>query len=182
GPVGFELAAAMPGRIRSLTILDTVVAMDTVPFAMEIYARVAVGRGWPALPPRRVCRALVYAIGVEDRARVTRAEIDAYRELVMRVDRGQAYLRIMRNLRRRTADRSAVVDARQTAYPVQIVWGAHDRVLPLRRYGWAAMRAAGLTSIHTVPGRHFLQEDNAPAIAELVATFAVAADQPEVAS
>lgn len=40
GPVGFELAASAPERVRSLTILNTVVAMDAVPFPMEIYAGV----------------------------------------------------------------------------------------------------------------------------------------------
>jgi haloalkane dehalogenase len=53
GPVGFELAASAPERVRSLTILNTVVAMDAVPFPMEIYARLAAQRGWAALPPPR---------------------------------------------------------------------------------------------------------------------------------
>ena len=50
GPVGFELAATIPERVRSLTLLNTVVDMDTVPFPMEIYARFATGPRWPALP------------------------------------------------------------------------------------------------------------------------------------
>ena len=51
GPVGFEMAAGMPERIRSLTILNTVVTMDKVPFVMEVYARGATGKDWPAMPP-----------------------------------------------------------------------------------------------------------------------------------
>jgi haloalkane dehalogenase len=67
GPVGFELAASAPDRVRSLTILNTVVAMDAVPFPMEVYARWAAQRGWAALPPPRVSRALIYAIGISER-------------------------------------------------------------------------------------------------------------------
>jgi haloalkane dehalogenase len=172
GPVGFELAAAAPERVRSLTILNTVVAMDAVPFPMEIYAGVAAGRGWAALPPPRVSRALFYAIGISDRSAVPPVEIDAYRDLVVRVDGGAAYLEIMRNLRRGARDHRAVVDSRSTPYPVQVIWGAKDPILPLRRHGWRAMLAAGVPSIHTLPAKHFLQEDHAPELGELIGAFA----------
>ncbi|HEU4399651.1 MAG TPA: alpha/beta hydrolase, partial [Actinomycetota bacterium] len=131
GPVGFELTASAPDRVRSLTILNTVVAMDAVPFPMEIYARWAAKRGWAALPPPRVSRALIYAIGISDRSAVSPVEIDAYRELVVRVDGGAAYLEIMRNLRRGARDHRAVVDSRSAPYPVQVIWGAKDPILPV---------------------------------------------------
>ncbi len=34
----------------------------------------------------------------------------------------------------------AVVDSRSTPYPVQVIWGARDPVLPLRRHGWRGPR------------------------------------------
>lgn len=172
GPVGFELVAAAPERIATLTLLNTVVAMDDTPFVMELYARYAAGRSWPALPPPRACRALISAIGLHDKTAVPDAEIDVYRELVLRHDGGAAYLRIMRQLRSAPADYRGLLRPGAIPYPVQIIWGAHDPVLPLRKHGWRAMSAAGLTSIHAVPGRHFLQEDQAPQIAGLVASFA----------
>jgi pimeloyl-ACP methyl ester carboxylesterase len=171
GPVGFEVAAAAPDRVRSLTILNTVVAMDAVPFPMEIYARFASGRSWSAAPPRRMFRAIFYAVGVNDRSAVSPVEVDAYRELVVRVDGGAAYLQIMRNMRRGARDHSAVVDSRSVPYPVQIIWGANDRILPLRRHGWKALSAAALPAILTVPGKHYLQEDHAPQLGELIASF-----------
>jgi haloalkane dehalogenase len=58
------------------------------------------------------------------------------------------------------------------SYPVQIVWAADDPALPLQTYGEKARAAAGLDTIHTVRGKHFLQEDQAPAIAERVAALA----------
>jgi pimeloyl-ACP methyl ester carboxylesterase len=171
GPVGFEMVAAAPERIKTLTLLNTVVAMDDTPFAMEVYARYAAGRGWPALPPRRPCRALISGIGLHDKTAVSDAEIDVYRELVLRDDGGAAYLQIMRQLRASPADYRGLLNPASIPYPVQIIWGAHDPVLPLRKHGWRAMKAAGLTSVHAVPGRHFLQEDQAPQIAGLVASF-----------
>jgi haloalkane dehalogenase len=175
GPVGFELAAAIPERVRSLTLLNTVVDMNTVPFPMEIYARFATGKRWPALPPARITRELVYLVGIRDRAAVPPEEVDAYRELVLRADKGRAYLRIMRNLERTPAKArlyKSVVDTRAVPYPVQIVWGAHDPLLSLRKHGWQARNAAGVPAITALPGKHFLQEDLAPEVAAAIAVFA----------
>jgi haloalkane dehalogenase len=178
GPVGFELAAAIPDRVRSLTLLNTVVDMNTVPFPMEIYARFATGKRWPALPPARITRELIYRIGIRNRAAVPAEEVDAYRELVLREDNGRAYLRIMRNLER-TADKAhrykRVVDTRTQPYPVQIVWGADDPILSLQKHGWKAREATGLGTVTTLPGKHFLQEDMAPEIATEIAEFALRA-------
>jgi haloalkane dehalogenase len=175
GPVGFELAAAIPGRVRSLTLLNTVVDINTVPFPMEIYARFATGSRWPALPTARITRELIYLIGIRNRAAVPPEEVDAYRELVLRDDNGRAYLRIMRNLQR-TPEKArlygGVVDTRTVPYPVQIVWGADDPILSLRKHGWRAREAAGLRTITALPGKHFLQEDMAPEIAASIAEFA----------
>lgn len=176
GPVGFELAAAVPDQIRSLTLLNTVVAVDSgPPFVMELYARFATGERWPAAPPRRVFRELMYRVGIRNRAAVPAGEVDAHRALLLRSDNGRAYLKIMRNVRR-TAERApiykSVVDSTRTPYPVQIIWGADDPVIRLRSHGWRAREAARLDTIHALPGRHYLQEDFAPEIAKTVGEFA----------
>jgi pimeloyl-ACP methyl ester carboxylesterase len=61
---------------------------------------------------------------------------------------------------------------RDVPYPVQVVWGADDPALRLDRHGEQARRAAGLDKIHTVPAKHFLQEDQAQAVAERAAALA----------
>lgn len=56
GPVGFELAAAMPDRVMSLTVLNTIVDVDTFkrPWSMEPFARRGVGEIYlRAFPSRR---------------------------------------------------------------------------------------------------------------------------------
>ncbi len=165
----------MPERIRSLTILNTVVTMDKVPFVMEVYARGATGKDWPAMPPPAVVRTIFRTVGVADKEALTDDDIDAYRELVLREDGGAAYLRIMANLRRGHGDYRAVVDSRSTPYPVQVVWGTKDPILPFRRHGWRARDAAHVPAISALPAKHYLQEEQAPAICELVARHAARA-------
>jgi pimeloyl-ACP methyl ester carboxylesterase len=118
---------------------------------------------------------LIRRVGILDRSTVTEAEVDAYRHLALGDDRGAAYLEIMRGLdvqREARRDYGKVVRSSTTPYPVQVIWGANDPILSMRRYGWRAMRSAGLSSLAALPARHFLQEDQAPAVAELITRHA----------
>ena len=74
----------------------------------------------------------------------------------------------------RTAAEQALYEStiRDVPYPVQIVWGSADPALKLTVQGEQARRLAGLDQIHAVPAKHFLQEDQAPAIAEHIARLA----------
>ena len=80
---------------------------------------------------------------------VTTAELDAYVDLLR--------------------DESVLRDRR---YPVQIVWGANDPALKLAVHGEIARRAVGLEEIHSLPAKHFLQEDQAQALAARIARLA----------
>lgn len=174
GPVGFEMIRRIPGRIASLTLLNTIVALDDVPFVMERYAAVATGPRWPAMPPVGLTRQIFTRVGIGDPSATPRDEVDVYRELVLREDDGRGYLAIMRNIEHRTEIREryeATVDTRQVPYPVQILWGADDRVLPLKKHGWGALRASGLPAIFTIPGKHYFQEDHPEEIASVVDRF-----------
>jgi haloalkane dehalogenase len=172
GPVGFELAAAVPERVASLTLLNTMVAVESFkrPWMMEPFARRGLGELWLASITKPMFRQLMYRIGVQDRSATPPAELDAYVELLKRDDGGRAFLRIMRGFER-TAAKQALYERvlRDRRRPVQIVWGADDPALKLTVHGEQARRAAGLDDVHTVPGKHFLQEDQAPAIAQRIA-------------
>ena len=177
GPVGFELAAAMPGRVASLTVLDTLVEVDTFkrPWSMEPFARRGLGEAYVRALSKPAFRLLMRLQGVQDPGAVPRAEVDAYVDLLRIGDGGRAFLKIMRGFERTRAKRDlyrrVLGDGR---YPVQVVWGAHDPVLKLTAEGEAARRAAGADMIHTVPAKHFLQEDQAPAVAGHIARIAAA--------
>jgi len=177
GPVGFELAAAMPGRVASLTVLDTLVEVDTFkrPWSIEPFARRGIGEVYVRTLSKPAFRLLMRLPGVQDLRAVPRAEVDAHVDLLRLGDGGHAFLKIMRGFERIRAKRDRYLrvlgDGR---YPVQVVWGANDPALKLTLEGEAARRAAGADKIHTVPARHFLQEDQAPAVAEHIARLAAA--------
>jgi len=56
-------------------------------------------------------------------------------------------------------------------FPIQVIWGDRDPALRIAKHGEAARRAAGVPEIIRLPGKHFLQEDHAPAIADHIARF-----------
>lgn len=175
GPVGFELATAMPDRVRSLTVLDTIVEVDSFkrPWSMEPFARSGIGEVYLRTLTKPAFRALMRFQGIGDMSQADRAELDSWVTLLKREDGGRAFLRIMRGFERTRQKRDLYVSAlRDVPYPVQIVWGAHDPALKLAVHGEQARLAAGLDEIHALPAKHFLQEDQAPAIADRVAALA----------
>ena len=174
GPVGFELAAAMPARLRSLTLLNTLITVDEFrrPWVMQPFAWPILGELWLAAIRRPLFVALMRWQGVLDRS-VPAAELAAYVDLLKRIDGGRAFLRIMRRFElspnKRQLYQSVV---RDVPYPVQILWGADDPALTLAVHGAQAARAVGTDHILTLPAKHFLPEDQAPAIAASVAAIA----------
>jgi haloalkane dehalogenase len=175
GPVGFEVAAAAPDRVRSLTVLNTLVEVDGFkrPWSMEPFARRGVGEAYLATLAKPAFRQLFYLQGLENRSAMAKEEIDAYVDLLKRDDGGKAFLKIMRGFERTAEKQKRYISAlRDVPYPVQVVWGSKDPALSLEKHGEAARRAAGLDDIHALPAKHFLQEDQAPAIADRVAALA----------
>jgi len=176
GPVGLEMASRFPDRIRSMTILNTVLRVGSTPFVGEILARVARRLSDRTVPPG-LFRQVMYRVGVQDRSALSPQEVEAYRLLALGGDGGAAYLRIMQGLRGgQPGERWAqAVDSRTVPYPVRLVWGGLDPALPIRRYGYDLLAATGLPGMTVLPAKHFLQEDQAPAIAGIIAQNAAAA-------
>ena len=176
GPVGFELATAMPTRIASLTLLNTTidVADFRSPWTMEPFRHRGIGELWMASLTAPAFRFLMRLQGIGDPAAVSRAELDTYLALIKGPDHGRAFLQIMRITERTVAKQARYRAAvRNVPYPVQAVWAADDPAMTLAGYGEKARAAAGLARLHTVPGKHFPQEDQAPAIASQIAEFAL---------
>jgi len=174
GPVGFEVAAAVPSRIRSLTLLNTVVAVESFhrPWPMEPFAHKGIGEAWlQSMRIPGVFVALMRYLGVS--RHVPAAEIACYVPLLLGDDGGRAFLKIMRGFELTAQNQRRYLAAvRNPAYPVQIVWGERDRALSWRRYGVQAQLAAGLDNATLLPGKHFLQEDCASEIAAAVRRLA----------
>ena len=175
GPVGFEVAAAMPERLASMTVLNTMVDVDTFkrPWPMEPFARRGIGELALRTLNRPAFRLLMLQQGIADRRQVTDDELDAYLDLLKRDDGGAAFLRIMRGFERTVAKRELYRSTlRGVPYPVQVVWGERDPALRIDAQGEELQRATGVPGIHRLPGKHFLPEEQAPAIAERVAALA----------
>ena len=175
GPVGFELAAAMPQRIVSLTLLNTMVEVDRFkrPWSMEPFAVRGLGELSVAALRKPAFRRLMRMQGIANQQAVADEELDAHLDLLKRDDGGRAFLRIMRGFER-TAQKRRLYESvlRNVPYPVQVVWGELDPAFKLSVHGEQARLAAGLDSIHVLPAKHFLQEDHAPAVAGHVAALA----------
>ena len=174
GPIGFELAATMPDRIDSMTVLNTLVDVASFekPLSMRPFESPVLGPAYLKSLVRPAFRQLMRMQGIADMSTIPKAELDAYVGLLKRDDGGRAFLRIMQTFEttpeKQALYRSTLSDA---PYPVQVVWGDLDSALKVDTFGEAARRAAGLDTMHRLPAKHFLQEDQADAVADLIAGF-----------
>lgn len=176
GPVGFELIAAVGReRVRSLTVLDTMIEVDTFkrPWVMELFARRGIGEAWLAATTPPAWAVLMRLMG----GTATREEWTAHLDLLKRDEGGGAFLKIMRGFERTREKRDLYVGTLASLdRPAQIVWGGRDPALPLRPYAGDLIRALGPdTPLHVLPrAKHFPQEDHARALAERIGALASA--------
>lgn len=175
GPVGFELADARPGQVASLTVLNTVVDVAgwTPPWTMRPFRWPVIGELWAAGMTPPAFRFLMRLQGIGDLSQVSKAEINAYLALMKGNDRGRAFLKVSRSAQATAGKQELyrrIVGSR--SYPVQVVWADQDPAMPAATYGEKARAAAGLPAIDRIPGKHFPQEDQAPAVAARIAAIA----------
>lgn len=174
GPVGFEWAVRNPERVLSLTALNTLVNAATFhrPWSMHPFSIRGLGEVWLRGTPKLLFSELFYLQGIADRAAVPRSEVLAHVELLRRGDDGEAFLKIMRGFELNEAKERFFFDGlAERNYPAQVVWGEKDPALgPERRA--EVKRALRLEDETLLPAKHFLQEDQAPAVAAAVASLA----------
>lgn len=176
GPIGFEWAIRNPERVISLTALNTLVDAASFhrPWPMHPFSIGGVGEVWLRSMVRPAFRQIYRLVGLGDRSAVPAAEIDAHHALLMREDRGRAFLKIMRGFELTKAkERFFFEGLADRPYPAQVVWGERDRMLGERRRR-EVQRALGVEHATLLPAKHFLQEDQAPVVAAAVASLASA--------
>lgn len=176
GPIGFDVANAVPDRVLSMTLLNTVIEVEGFhrPWPMEPFAHRPLGEAW--LESMRIPGAfesIMRLVGVS--RHVPWGEISCWKPLLFGDDGGRAFLKIMRGFEL-TSDneRRYIAAVRGTRYPVQVVWGIRDRMLSWRRYGLAAQRICETNRVTTLPAKHFVQEDCPQEIAAAVHEIAEA--------
>ncbi len=175
GPVGFELAAAAPERVLSLTVLNTIVRPlgFSRPWMMAPFTVRGLGPLWLMTARGPVFRMLMRQNGIAEPSATSDDELEVYVRLLHRGDGGRAFLRIMKSFEL-TAEKTQLYEGVLTSsrYPVQIIWGDRDPALSLEDQGAIARRIAPSAPFHRLPGKHFLQEDQAAPLAELIAAQA----------
>ncbi len=149
------------------------------PFTMEPFRHRGIGELWMLGMQKPMARFLLRLQGIGDQSAVSDAELDAYVELMKGADGGRAFLKVMRNTERTPAKQALYKSAvRDVPYPVQIVWSIEDPAMKYSVYGAQARAIVSGGHLYTVPGKHFLQEDQAPAIAEHLAALIGTATHP----
>jgi pimeloyl-ACP methyl ester carboxylesterase len=171
GPIGCEWAIRNPERVQSLTVLNTDLRPGTFkrPWVMAPFAVPGIGAAWLWATPRPAFAALFRWQGIAERAAISRAEIYAHHALLQRLDRGRAFLRIMRGFEL-TAEKDLFFakGLGERTYPARIVWGERDPALGLGHMA-GVQEILGVEDPVLLPAKHFLQEDQAPALAYAIA-------------
>lgn len=175
GPIGFDLIRRCSPRIRSLTVLNTMihVARFRRPWSMEPFARRGLGELYLACTTPRLFEVLMRLQGVS--SAVPGVELQAYAHLLKRADGGKAFLRIMRSFERTEPFEQGILDAlAQRHFPAQVIWGADDPALKEQVYAPMVCAALGVQTHQSVTGKHFVQEDSPVEIAVAVAALVAA--------
>jgi haloalkane dehalogenase len=174
GPIGCEWAVRNEDRVLSLTVLNCMLGLGSFrrPWTMAPFAVPVLGRLWLASLSRWAFSQIFYMQGVANRAAVPRHEVYAHYELLRRLDRGRAFLRIMHGFELTDAKQRWLWEGLgRRPYPARIVWGERDPAIG-RDQLQAARQALGVDEPILLPAKHFLQEDQAMAVAQAIADLA----------
>jgi pimeloyl-ACP methyl ester carboxylesterase len=174
GPIGFEWAIRNPDRVLSMTVLNTLIDVGGFrrPWVMRPFATRGVGEAWLAMLQPWAGSQLFYMQGIENRAATPRHEVQAHIHLLKHRDRGRAFLRIMRGFELTPQkERFFAEGLGERNWPARIVWGERDHALGLDRLR-AVEEVFGTEHTILLPAKHFLQEDQAAAIANAIGDLA----------
>lgn len=157
-------------RLRNLILVDGAVALQPIPKYLRLAGRSTLG---PLLlrllPTRRVIRKAL-RLAYFDPEKVTEAQVKAYAEPLRSSDGRYALSATARQLRNAELE-SLHPRLEEITTPTFLLWGAHDRIVPL----WVARRAAQLlphATMEILPRcGHMPQEEQPDAALERVLAF-----------
>jgi len=173
GPIALEWALRNRERVQTLTVLDTLadVAHFRRVWSMDLAAPPVIGPIWVATIRPPVARWLFYLQGIADRSATPAHEVDAHIALVHHDHGGRTFRSIVRGFETSTEKERFYLDGlKQAGWPATILWGDRDPALGEDRRR-PIERALGVES-KLLPAKHFLQEDQAPAVATAIAELA----------
>jgi pimeloyl-ACP methyl ester carboxylesterase len=169
GWVAWETALAQPDRVQALILVDSAgypLESQSVPIGFRIAQVPGLNRLMRSVLPRGVIESSVRNT-YGDPSRVTEKLVDRYYELTLR-EGNRAALATRFAAGRWAADPARV---RQLQQPTLILWGEHDRLIPLR-YGEQFHRDIAGSSLVVFPGLgHVPQEEDPVATVAAVRDF-----------
>jgi haloalkane dehalogenase len=173
GPIGLEWALRQQDRVLSLTVLDTLLAVNGFRrhWTMAVLAPPVIGRLMLATNRGPAARWLFYSNGIEDRSATPPEEVDAHIELIRLGDGGRALQRIIRGFEPTAEKESFYLEGlTDVGWPAGIVWGRDDPALGTEDRE-PIEQALGVTAT-VLQAKHFLQEDRAVDVADAIAGVA----------
>jgi haloalkane dehalogenase len=173
GPIGLEWALRNRDRVRSLTVLDTLIDVDHFRrvWTMDLAAPPLIGPLWVATIRPPVARWLFYLQGIADRSATPAHQVDAHIALLHRDGGGRSFRRIVRGFELTAEKERFYTDGlAEAGWPATILWGDRDPALGEERR--RAFERALKVEARVISAKHFLQEDRAPEVAEAIAGVA----------
>jgi pimeloyl-ACP methyl ester carboxylesterase len=173
GPVGLEWALRNRDRVASLTVLDTLI--DVAHFrrvwTMDLARPPVLGSLWVATIRPPVARWLFYLQGIGDRSATPAHDVDAHIALLHRDGGDESFRKIVRGFElTEERERFYMEGLGQAEWPATILWADRDPALGEDRRR-VFERVLGIEA-KVVRAKHFLQEDQAPAVAKAIAGVA----------
>jgi haloalkane dehalogenase len=173
GPIGLEWALRNRDRVRTLTVLDTLIDVDHFRrvWSMDLAAPPVIGPLWVASIRPPVARWLFYMQGIGDRSATPAHEVDAHIALLHRDGGGRSFRQIVRGFELTAEKERFYTDGlRAAGWSAKILWGDRDPALGEDRR--RAIEDALGVKAQVISAKHFVQEDQAPAVADAIAEVA----------
>jgi haloalkane dehalogenase len=173
GPIGLEWALRNRERVRSLTVLDTLIDVGHFRrvWSMDLARPPVFGPLWVATIRPPVARWLFYMQGIGDRSATPAHEVDAHIALLHRDGGGSSFRKIVRGFElTEEKERFYTEGLREAGWPATILWADRDPALGEDRRR-AFEDVLGIDA-KVISAKHFLQEDQAPAVAAAIAGVA----------
>lgn len=170
-PVGLFMSDQNSSRIRSITVLNSMLDVEHFekPLLMRAFEKPVLGEAALAMLTPLTFPLMMKTAGVVYDDVISKEEMDAYIHLLKREDDGKAFLKIMRSFEQTKAFTEACYRAwKNPAYPVQLIWGDKDPLLPWEEKGREFEVARPGVPVTMVESKHFLQEEAYETIAAKV--------------
>lgn len=161
-PVGLALAYHRSRAVKSITVLNSMLDIKnfTKPLPMRPFESPALGELELATLTRATWPAFMKAVGVKSADNIPKEEFSAYIDLLKREDKGEAFLKIMRNFEQtEELSKKCYSAIKNDRYPVQLIWGEKDPFLSWEKHGIPFIEARPDAQVHKLPSKHFLMEE-----------------------